>query len=130
MFILIGEFACVPISCFLSSVPTEAAYFDDSNLPVPLYKLRLGVNRHSGGINCAESCGLSPSIVHRANEIATTLSSHSVIEPLKKYQTQQMNKILAKRDLLKLFFSIEDWEQSTDSEIEEMRNLLSVGQQR
>jgi hypothetical protein len=109
--------------------PTEGAYFDDS-IPVPLYKLRLGVNRHSGGINCAETCGLSSSIVHRANEIATTLSCHSVIEPLKKYQTQQMNKILAKKDLLKLFFSVENWEESTESEIEQIRHLLGVGEKR
>jgi DNA mismatch repair ATPase MutS len=121
------------LSSFLSSTnetPTEEAYFDDSNIPVPLYKLRLGVNRHSGGINCAESCGLSSSIIHRANEIATTLSHHSIIEPLKKYQTQQMNKILEKKDLLKLFFSVENWEESTDGEIEQIRRLLGVGEKR
>jgi DNA mismatch repair ATPase MutS len=107
----------------------EGAYYDDQ-VTVPLYKLRLGVNRQSGGIHCANSCGIPSSIISRANEISSTLSHHSMIEPMKRYQISQMNKILEKKELLKLFFSIENWEESTDEDLVKMRTLLKVGEKK
>jgi hypothetical protein len=41
-----------------------------------------------------------------------------------------MNKILEKKELLKLFFSIENWEESTDEEIAKMRALLQIVEKR
>lgn len=98
--------------------------------PVPLYKLRLGINRQSGGIYCAESCGLPPSIITRAQEISQTLSRRSVIEPLKQYNTLQMDRILEKLELLDLFLSVQNWKESSEEEIQKIRTLLHIGDKR
>lgn len=97
---------------------------------MPLYKLRLGINRNSGGIQCAASCGIIPAIITRAQEICQTLTRRSVIEPLKNYTSQQMNKIFEKFELLELFFSVENWKDSSDEEIQKVRTLLRIGEKR
>lgn len=123
--------------------------YDDSNIQIPLYKLRIGISNDliSGGISCAILSGMyylielieliwiyyllgvPGYITDRAKEILSIIQTNpnhpKKIESILKYN-KQLNEIIKHKKLIVLFLKVIKWESSSESDIQNIRQLLSL----
>mmetsp|Transcript_10028 Transcript_10028/g.19959 ORF Transcript_10028/g.19959 Transcript_10028/m.19959 type:complete len:153 (+) Transcript_10028:134-592(+) len=100
------------VECYkmVTHIPSE----EEEGDAVPLFQLERGVALSSDGLLCAKMAGVDPTVLARGAEILDAIQKGRAIKSVRAAAP------IDGREMLKLFLSRTDWENSKPEEVQEL----------
>lgn len=98
----------------------------DDEIPVPLFKLELGIAKSSAGLVCAKMAGVPETVIRRAKDILNAMKEDKPVQPITESANINAASKESARIALRTFLNVDSWMNASDKDLRQLQQNIAM----